>query len=205
MTGLFRCSLYQAKNSMKLLLAVIVLDGAAVFITGNSTLREIFIYISISMFAALGVSGMRGDAACQWDRYEVTLPLRRREIVRCKYLIHLFWTAAGGVVAGLFVGATALLHGAVDLSSEFSLGIGIAVIMGALFYPATLLFGTDKSETILSASMIAALALAMGLIQLVNLWGWPSAVRLCVFTLVYVLAYGISYLVSVEMYKRKEI
>ena len=144
---------------MKLFAFFVLIAAIALLVTGDCTIMELFVYISITALSATAVSSMRKDAEAKWNKYELTLPIKRKGIIKCKYLSYLFWVLIGTVIAVIFTGLAVFIHGNVffaygfqDTISLFALGIGIAVMVGALFYPMAYLFGADKSETLLVVS-----------------------------------------------------
>lgn len=212
MKGLFLDNFYKTAGSMKLFVFFVLAAGLAVLVTGNDTLLELFVYLAITALSVNGISGMRKDAEVKWNKLELTLPVRRADIIKSKYLSYLFWVLTGVVTAAVFTVLAVAIHGNVffvyglrDINSLFTLGTGIALLAGALFYPLAYLFGADKSETLLVISVIGSIGLAVSLIWLVNLNGTLSYyARLGVFALAVVLVFGGSYGFTKVLYCGKE-
>ena len=97
------------------------------------------------------------------------------------------------------------VYGFQDISSLFTLGTGIALLVGAFFYPLAYLLGMDKSETLLVVSVLGSVGTAVLLIWMVNLNGTASYyTRLGVFALIIVILFCLSYLCTRLIYQRKE-
>jgi len=213
MKGLFLDNFYKTISNMRLFLFLILIVVTALLVTGNDTVLEMFVYVSITGLSANAVVSIRKDAEAKWSRYEIALPVTRNEIVKCKYISYLFWLLIGTAVAVLVTGLTVLIHGNVffvygsrDVVSLFSLGIGIAVISGSLFIPSAYLFGADKSETLLIVSVIAGFGITVCLIWLINRGEILNYyLRLGLFNLAYVCLFIISYQLARRIYRKKEL
>lgn len=212
MRGLFLDNFYKTVGSMKLFACFVLAVGFAVLITGNATVLELFVYTAITALSVNGVVGMRKDADVKWDKLELTLPVRRGDIVKSKYISYLFWVLTGFMIAVVFTVLAVVIHGNVffvygfrDITSLFTLGTAIALLVGALFYPMAYLFGIDKSETLLVVSVIGSVGLAVLFIWMVNLNGALGYyMRLGVFASIVVALFGISYAVTRVVYGGKE-
>ncbi len=222
MKGLILDNFYKTINSMKLFVLFVIGAGIALLVTGNDTLLELFVYIAITALSVTALSGMRKDSDAKWNKYELTLPVTRKHIISSKYISYLFWVFAGTVIALVFTGLVVIIHGNVFVYgfrdvfriwisgyfSLFTLGIGIAVMVGALFYPLAYLLGADKSETLLVISVISSVGLAIFLIWLANRGIGSEAeyyyMRLGAFILTCFLMYLASYFIAHSIYKNKE-
>ena len=215
MKGLFLDNFYKTFNSAKLFMFVILAAGIVLLITGNAaTILQLFVYISITALSAIAVSGMRKDSEAKWDKYEITLPVTRKDIIKCKYLSYLFWVSIGVIISVVFTFVAYLIHGNIffafglrDVLSLFALGIGIAVIVGSLFFPMAYVFGVNKSEALLVISVIAGVGLAAYLIWLLNTIFDAEVTNyyliLGVFVLTYCFMFVVSYLVTLKIYGKK--
>lgn len=198
MNGIYLNHFYRMRQHMKLLVTITIGVGALLLVTGNVTLLELFTYIFIAQLSISGVAGMSADAASNWNNYELTLPVRRTELVRGKFLSYLSGVAFATVLVGVIDCAALVLHrnkwdvDARSIASLFSLGIGIAVMAGAFFYLLVYWLGVDKSDSILTISLLAAVVLAVFLVWLVNRFPWHYSVYLIVFNLVHLSLFWVS-------------
>lgn len=211
MKGLFLNGFYATVGNMRIFMAVVFLAAAVLLATGNPTAQELFVYITITALSIQGVVSARKDSVSQWNKYEITMPVRRKDIVKCKYISYLFWVGTGTVLAAAVTSITMVIHGASDmfpdisrLYSMFVLGIGISVLTGTVFYPLFYLCGSDKSETVLMISVIVAVGASVFILSLLNKWLPAFSVRCGVFAAVYMLLFAVSYFLSLSVYLRKE-
>lgn len=211
MKGLFLNSFYEAWNNLRVVGILILVFGIGVICSGNATLAELFPYITISAFAVSSIATLRKDSVSQWNKYELTLPIKRKNIISGKYISYIFWTLCGLAVSAVIVFITLIAHenlfayGLRDCFSLFSLGMGLAIIAGAIFYPLAILCGADKSEILLAISVVLSICTSITIINAVNILKFSYAARLIIFNLAYVLIYAISYLLSKGLYANKEL
>lgn len=211
MKGLFLNNFYATTGDMRLFLALALVGSAWVIITGDSTALEIFVYIIITALAVHAVGSSRKDADSRWNKFEITMPVRRKEIIQCKFLSYLFWVIAGTALALLVTiiatwihSGSIWLYGFGNVCSMFALGIGIAMMTGACFYPVSYLVGVEKSETVLEISVLAAVGAAIVILNILNRFIDSFAVRMTVFIAGYLLLFALSYGITFALYLKKE-
>lgn len=203
MKGLFLNGFYAAVGSVKLFLLLVAAAGAALLVFGGSTAQELFVYLSVTALSVNGVAGMHN--ASSWNKFAITLPVRRRDVVRCQFLNHLFWVLVGTVIALLVTAAAARLHGNGSTVSMFVLGIGISLLTAAIFYPAAHLLGTERSEAVLVLSVLGAVGLSVGCVGFLNRFpALSSPRRTALFIAFYLLTLLASYRITVGVHARKE-
>lgn len=218
MNGLLKNSFYGALGSAKILLAFFVVAGFALMITGNPSFLNIFGLITATVFSFNAVSGLRKEAATKWNKYELTAPVRRKDIVKCRYINHIIWVSVGVLLSAVFIGLTVLFHGnnyfyysVRDPLTLVCVGSGTALFMGTLFYPAIYFFGTDKSEIIIIVSLLGAIGLSLGTMWIINAgYGFRSLsdpeYYLCmtIFMAVVIVSFILSYFATNIIYRQKE-
>lgn len=212
MKGLFLNNLYSSIGNIKLFLIIVFTVAAAVLATGNPTAQELFVYITITALSINAVVSSRKDAVSNWDKFEITMPVRRKDVIRSKYLTYVFWLAVGVVIALVISVVTMLIHGNRNLLygmsnfySIFVLGVGISLFTGALFFPIAYIAGIDKSETILIISVLMAIGLAVLILNMLNQFFSGFDVRMGIFVIFYILFFAVSYLLTLGIYEKKEL
>lgn len=211
MKGLFLNSIYSSIGNIKLFLLIVLGIAVTVMITGNPTAQELFVYITITAFSMNAVVSSRKDAASKWNKFELTMPILRKQVIQSKYLSYLFWVITGTALALIVTLTASLIHsnanvpyGIRNLCSMFSLGIGIALLTGSLFYPISYIVGLEKSETVLNISVLAAIGLAITALHVLNLLIAFFAVRVAAFIIFYLVIFSISYGLTLLIYFKKE-
>lgn len=218
MNGLLKNSFYGALGSAKVLLAFFLAAGLWLLISGNPSLLNVFGLVTATAFSFNAVSGIRKEAATKWSKYELTAPVRRKDIVKCRYINHIIWIGAGLLLSAFFIGLTVLVHGnnyfyyeVRDPLTLFAMSLGVSLFMGTIFYPATYFFGTDRSEIMIILSLLGAIGLTIGTIWMINAGHDFSSLSdaeyfmcLAVFMGVVIASFVLSYFLTNFIYSRKE-
>lgn len=218
MKGLIKNSIYGAMGSAYILFAFFAIFGIVVMITANSTLLLIFSITCVTGFAFNALSAFRKEAATNWRKYVITLPIRRRDIVKSRYIHHLIWVFVGMVIAVVFIVLTILIHGNLFFNDKirdpfaiFWIDIGIPLLMGSVFYPLILLVDSDKSEILMVISLIVAVGLTAAFVWIVNMHFGFAPVNLTEFFIgmfIYIgmvsISFFSSYYISLIFINRKE-
>lgn len=209
MRGLFLNGFYSAAGYIRVYLFFIAAAAAAVLFMGNDTAIELFVYITVPLIAMNAVAVSGRDIACRWSKFEITLPVRRSDIIKSRYMIYLFWSMVGAVFAFAVSVASMFRQGTlfVDVSglcSMFALGIGISILAGAFFHPLCCLAGADKNEIVLLISILLAVGTAIVSLNILNRFLSSFAVRMGIFIAFYCLVFAVSYLLSLCIYLKKE-
>ena len=211
MNGLIRNNFYSMEGNLKL---SFLMAAALVFsplIINNAAVYPMIIAVQVFLFVANTGTALHADEVAKWNKFEITLPVKRSAIIGAKYI-----TFAILILCGLAIGfCTAIcisLSGQTWNSSSilwgYEYGLGLSLISISLMYPIILKIGTEKNELALLLSAFAAVAL-MCLIAaalspltgemnlqhpLVGMISIPAAL----------LMFLISFAVSVKIHKNKE-
>lgn len=212
MKGLFLNNFYSSIGNIKLFFMIVFTVAAAVLVTGNPTVQELFVYITITALSINAVVSSRKDAVSNWNKFEITMPIQRTDVIKSKYLTYIFWLAVGviialviTVVAMLIHGNDNLLYGMSNFYSMFVLGIGISLLTGALFFPLAYIAGLDKSETVLIISVLSAIGLAVLILNVLNQFISDFVIRMAIFIIIYIIVFAVSYVLTLIIYSKKEL
>ena len=92
MKGLLKNNFYGVIENLKIALAFVMLVGVLLLITGEATLLSAFSLIAPPIIALLMVSCVRKESASKWEKYKLTLPVRRKAIIESQYISHTIWS-----------------------------------------------------------------------------------------------------------------
>lgn len=209
MTGLLMKDLLSLKRTLLGMLGLMAIYGvvfsalmgdASSFL--SSMLTVIFITVTVSSFSY--------DALVRWDRYALSLPVSRRDLVASKYLLAVVLAAVGaiaafamGVIMGLFHHDLVLEE--LGLSTVISVGGGLLIV--AILLPLIFKFGVEKSRLML----IGVVLIPLGLVYLLKWLQIPLPDFSILMTqawlapLAGLLFLGLSYFISVAIFQRKEL
>ena len=92
MTGLILKDLLNLKKQGKVYLILIIFYFAIGLVNENSSM---FASMMTMVAVLIPITAMAYDERCKWDRYALTMPVSRKDMVMSKYLLGLiFMTAA---------------------------------------------------------------------------------------------------------------
>ena len=163
------------------------------------------------------ISCLRKESASKWEKYKLTLPIRRKSIIESQYISHTIWSIAGVVVVAVFMAFTVIIHGDQYFYYGFRdaitlvLGGGIlAILIGAISYPLYYLWGAEKTEVILVIGVIGSIGIVFILTMLVNTFSDGNVsdtlyyISLVIVTAVTIIAYVSSYFISKFIFQKRE-
>lgn len=210
MIGLLLKDLYTLRQYGKTFL--FMLFFFAVISAGLDNPATFFEGFFILMSMMITITSFSYDAVAKWDRYALSLPVSRRDVVAEKYLLSIL-LCFGSMVISFLISLIILKFSPVA-------GFGIkdhliatgGIICAALFFagillPLTFQFGVEKSRifliAIFAAPTAAVIALSKAGIPM------PSEASLYAFakilSILIILFYLLSYVLSVKIYRSKEI
>lgn len=172
MKGLIRNNIYSMQSNLLVsFLIALVLGVLPLFIQVDGIL-QLVISMQIYVFIANVGSSLHADELSGWDRFEITLPVCRNQIVQAKYLTFILLFALGIGAGTLTLGGLWLTGRAPafrDVLHGYAFGLTLSALSTAVFYPLVLKFGTDKSDVFLILSGILScvmLVLISGILSL---------------------------------------
>lgn len=218
MKGLLKNNLYGVIENIKIVFAFITLLGMALLFTGEASLLNIFSLIVAPVVAVLTISCLRKESSSKWSKYKLTLPVKRKEIVKGQYISHFLISLAGMLTVALFILLTVLIHGnqyfyygSRDAVTLILLGGILSILIGAIAYPLYYLWGAERTEIILVLSVVLSIAVIMGLSIFVNFFTGSGDVSDTVYYIslsaimaITVLIFLLSYFLTCQIFKYKE-
>lgn len=217
MRGLFRNNLYAALSNTKVFSGAMLLLGAFVVAVDNKIPSLIIGYMLLGMigFSLNAIASLGNENTTKWNKYKLTAPVKRSEIIKSHFISQLLWLAVGMAFAGIGVSLSAILHGfpfdgAADIFTLYVTGIGISLFMGAIFFPLFYFGGEERNEVFLVISLLCGIAILMGLTTLINsLFPAKMTVLQAISGEILILAcailtFALSFPLTVEIFKRKE-
>lgn len=176
MKGLLRSLFYSAADNLRVAMVLVAAAGVVLVASGSTTLLNVLPLVVPPLLALVAIGALRREGASKWPRYQLTLPVRRRDIVRSRYLSHLFWSLAGTLAAALLLAMTLAVHGDhyfyYGLRDALTLVLGggvLALLIGAIAYPLLQRLGTERLEAVFAVSVAGAVALVLGMSLVINL------------------------------------
>lgn len=218
MKGLLKNNFYGMAGNIKIALIFALVLGAALLISGNAAMLNVFCLIPTPIIAVLSMSCLRKESSSKWEKYKLTLPVRRKDIVKSQYISHLILCMGGTAFVALFLSITVFIHGNQYFYYGFRdaitliMGGGIlAILIGAFAYPLYYLWGAGKTEVISVLSVLGAAAVIAGISALVNIVSGDNPVSntfyyasLIAILFIALFTFGLSNVLSCSIFKQKE-
>lgn len=167
-----------------------------------STIIVFFISTSV-------ISVFSYDESAKWDQYETALPFTRNKIVAERYILAIIFSLASAFI-GLVVSFLIALLGSVSLNQILFFSI-MALFMAFIYFsimlPSIYKFGIESGRNMLYIIILIPVSLAtlMGVLKIkINLEFLNHSSFLPAMVCIALLIFGLSYLLSVRIYLKKE-
>ncbi len=206
MKGLIIKDLLNLRRQGGIILLLIILYMAMGFLGGNIAMVAGMMMILAGM---LPLTALSYDERAKWDKYALTMPVTRREMVTSKYVLGMILVGCAFVIsllAALAVRSLSLQEGLITLAFLFI----ISTVFISILLPAGFKLGVEKSRYLM---MIVLMVPVLVIITFANINPVGFGIRITEQSLttgagigvpLAIIFYAISYLVSVRVYENKE-
>ncbi|HAN44080.1 MAG TPA: ABC-2 transporter permease [Ruminococcaceae bacterium] len=207
MKGLILKDLFQYKSTLKSYIFILIFYSFFSVATKNSSFLAGMLILTASMLA---ITSFSYDERAKWDRYALTMPLSRDEIVLSKYLLSAILAFASSVAAVIACSLLDLFFNRLDIMLSLAVSavcLEIALVYLFILLPIVFKIGVEKLRLIMMAVFFIP---AIAVYIMVNL-GMPTPdeqmlINLFKLSPAIVIAVGfISFLLSCKIYRAKEI
>lgn len=210
MKGLIRNTFYSMESNIKI---AFLMSGALIFvpfITNDPAILSMIIAIQIFIFIANVGTSLHADQVSKWNKFELTLPVKKNTVILAKYISFCMLIVFGFIISiltGIIIMTTSTFR-INSLIWGYEYGLTLSVIVAAIMYPTMLKIGTEKNELIILLSAFLAgmfmLLIALLLSPFTNGMNLRAplvgAISVCISPLLLL----ISYFISLRVYKNKE-
>ncbi|MCI8335869.1 MAG: ABC-2 transporter permease [Peptococcaceae bacterium] len=164
--------------------------------------------------AMLVLSSFSYDEYGKWNKYCLSLPVSRRQIVGGKYLFALIMLVIGlalGILGGYFLSLTQDISFAEEVLPSCLGGAVAALFMLAVLLPLMYRFGVEKGRILMLAVCLLPVILMLGAVKFMEAQGIPMPDEATVLVWLKILPCLVlagfigSYLVSVAVFMKKEL
>lgn len=216
MQGLMKSNYYKIVSSLKSFFLFILLAGITtiVFDNENTSLLIGFLYLNIIGLSLITLIGLRKNNVGKWNQYLLTLPLKRKDIVKSLFLSQILILLIGILLTGFVFLISFSIQGFpfyryVDVFLLFSVSIAISLFMGAVFFPISCIDSKDKTETIGIISLLIGIGIVMGCTTIFNLiFEKLTTIQLILISMciliVACIVYVLSYFLTIVLYSKRE-
>ncbi|MDE7418268.1 MAG: ABC-2 transporter permease [Lachnospiraceae bacterium] len=213
MKGLLRNNIYGTLSNAKVFAGFMTLFGFFGIAVVSQSVQIGYVMIGIIGFSVSAIIVAKSEFTTKWGKYKLTLPVKRADIVKSQFLNQVIWLLVGTFFAGVELGLSWLVHGCpfdqhIDVLTLFALGISMSLFMGAIFFPLFYAGGEERGEVFWMIAILCAFGIDYTIVTILNSLLEPGistivfgAVALIVCSLA---AFGVSYLLTVSIYSKKE-
>lgn len=207
MKGLILKDIYNLRKNLKTITVMILLYFILAFVMDNSSFLSGIIVLLFSMMA---ITSFSYDDLAKWDKYALSLPISRKELVMSKYMLAIILSLFGSLISAIFTFLIEYFKKSYD-SLELLLIVYLLFLISILFtsilIPLIFKFGVEKSRLMI----IGVFAVPSGVIFALSKVGvrMPQMSTLefllKLSPLFLVLIFVLSYIISYKIYNKKEI
>lgn len=211
MNGLIRNNFYSMGSNLKISFIMAAVLAFSPLLINKASFYPMIISVQIFLFVANTGTALHADEVSKWNKFELTLPIKRSSIIGAKYITFSVLILCGFLM-GLCTSVCTYLAGqTLSFSSAlwgYTYGLVLSAVSISLMYPIILKIGTEKNELIFLLSAFAAVG-AIGVIAL-SLSSVTNGINLrhplvgIVSTLIAILMFILSYFISLKIHKKKE-
>ncbi len=212
---------FQTLNSYKTTILFMILIFIVCSFLNNNLINFLPVYMTLC-FGMIAISSFSYDNLAKTDRYLLTFPINKKDIVKARYIYILLFTLLGSLL-GLLISIIIQCIKTGDMINKEFLNNTLAIIVGsfsammfleAFQIPIMYRFGAEKGR-IIQMVMIVALMIGISLItttlmKIVNISLDSFIIMLkdylmAVLGITIIITYILSFIISSKIYERKEI
>lgn len=213
MKGLLRNNIYGTLSNAKVFAGFMILYGIFGVAVISQSVQIGYVMIGIIGFSVSAIIVAKNEFTTKWGKYKLTLPVMRADIVKSQFLNQVIWLLVGTFFAGIELGLSWLVHGClfdqpIDILTLFALAISMSLFMGAIFFPLFYSGGEEKGEVFWMIAILCAFGIDYTIVTILNILLEPGitcilcgAAALIVYSLA---AFGVSYMVTIRIFKNRE-
>lgn len=214
MKGLVRNNFYSLGSNLQLSFIVATFLMFVPIVIGVEIVIPMVLAVQSFIFIANSGSALNVDVTSKWSNFEITLPVKRSDIVKARYISFSVLLLCGLLFSTITSILAVFIFQTINSNifvSGIVFGMSLSLITAALMYPIMLKVGTEKNEIIIFICAGVAVGIYMLIAFMVSPFANDTVAMLekplvnivCIITAV--VLFGASYFVSLAMYKRKEL
>lgn len=216
--GLIIKDLFQLKSYKKNLLFLILIY-TLIFMSQASEGTGILVVMLTLFFGMVGISSISYDDVAKADRYILSMPITKKEIILSKYILIIGATLLGSIIGILLTIIISIaMNSQLPNMEELMLialgGIPGVALIEAIQIPCVYKYGAEKGRLQIFvvvfimalllggiAFLIEKMSIELPIESLINLFNSYGAISLVIAT---ILIYAVSYLITYRIYSKKE-
>ena len=146
MIGLIKKDIFTLKKQLIIIICFVAFYGVlSLAEPGNYSM---FAYMVTLFSIFIPMTSLGYDDRSEWNKYAITMPVTRKQLVYSKYVLSLIAIGITGVLClalSLFLDKSITTESLVNIASSLSIG----VLFASVIYPFNFKFGVEKSRFII--------------------------------------------------------
>ncbi len=220
MKGLIRNNFYTIEQITKVLVGMMAL--ALLFIVFVNFNREqmpnavqftdISLLSTIGAFSSVSLEMLKNDAMSKWSKFELTTPITKGDVITARYITYSLFTLIAIVFLTLGFVIPMCFGQAFDLhwyTYYFTLLLCFNLLSPAISHPLIVKFGVDKGILIFMLSTMLSLVFFFApQFIFADFWASiqnPDAVYRVTISVICIVSFGLSYVISKKMYVNQDL
>lgn len=211
MSGLLVKEYYTLRRYVKQYILLYIFFGVISIYMESLTYFQAMVTMSMSM---LIFTGMSYDAMAGWDKFVMTMPVSRKEVVLSKYVSCVIYAACGLIVTTIFSVIINSIHPIGDSSLMLMLIMAVTLcclifIIYSILLPVIFKLGVEKTRILMMALIMIPIFIILGVADYLpetalDFIGQHHTIFGVAGVVISILIYIISYFVSVGIFSKKE-
>ncbi|WP_414051745.1 ABC-2 transporter permease [Bacillus pumilus] len=211
MKGLILNDIYTIQKGIKTAIFLSILCVIFLLFTKNDVIFKVAVLLPFLIIPVKSFEILKYDVKSGWDKFSFTLPVKRTNLVKAKYITFLILITLSFLLSfGLFFLIDLLLFPTLTFEyyNQLLRGLGLIICVGAMLYPLTYKLGIEKSDSITIYSLGFSFGVFFSLAFVAKLVLEPNRIADMIFSVMFfglsVFFLIFSYLISRSLVKRKE-
>ncbi|MCY7738451.1 ABC-2 transporter permease [Bacillus safensis] len=211
MKGLILNDIYIIQKGIKTAIILSVLSILFLLLTKSEIVFKVAVLLPFLIIPVKSFEILKYDVKSGWDKFSFTLPVKRTNLVKAKYITFLILITLSFLLSfGLFFLIDLLFFPSLTFEyyNQLLRGLGLIICVGAMLYPLTYKLGIEKSDSITIYSLGFSFGVFFSLAFVAKLVLESNRIADMIFSVVFfglsVFFLIISYLISCSLVKRKE-
>ncbi len=211
MSGLLVKEYYTLRRYIKQYILLFIFFGALSVYMDSVIYFQAMVTMSMCM---LVFTGMSYDSTAGWDKYVMTMPVSRKDVVRSKYIICVIYAATAIVVSGIFSIIINRIYPMEDVGLMLMTIMAMTLlclifIIYSILLPMIFKLGVEKTRILMIAVIMIPVFAILGTAEympesVLDFIEQHAAIFGAAGVIMSVLIYCISYFISVGIFSKKE-
>lgn len=214
MKGLLRNNFYSMGTNLQVSFGISLILVFIPLLIGEDSIVSMVLAVQSFVFIANVGTALNTDITSKWSSFEITLPVKRKDIIKARYISFLVLIFCGIIMSALTSFLTVFVFKTLSADTiifGFAFGVSLSLLTSAFMYPVMLKIGTEKNELIIFICAGIATALFLMVIRITapfvsdNFIISKKSLIGIIFASFSLALFMLSYFVSLTIYKRKEL